>query len=81
MYTKVLKRSYLKELKAKADELKIEIHAGTGSICPTSKAFRKQHGTAKKHLKKALKVSKTLESPVVGCYLGSRQDRMLDSRP
>lgn len=71
-----LEESYLKELKAKADELKIEIHAGTGSICPSSKAFRKKHGTAEEHLKKALKVSKILGSPVVRCYLGSRQDRL-----
>ena len=70
-----LEESYLKELRAKADELKIEIHAGTGSVCPTSKAFRKKHGTAEEHLRKAIKVSKLLGSPVVRCYLGSIQDR------
>lgn len=67
--------SYLKELKAKADELKIDIYTGTGSICPTSKAFRKTHGNAEEHLTKAIKIAQVLGSPVVRCFLGSAQDR------
>ncbi|MBA2645713.1 MAG: hypothetical protein H0U81_02830, partial [Pyrinomonadaceae bacterium] len=31
--------AYLKRIRSKASDLGIEIHAGTGSICPTSKTF------------------------------------------
>src|SRR5689334_5620238 len=35
-----LEDASLKEVKAKADALGIQIHAGTWSICPTSKFFK-----------------------------------------
>src|SRR4029077_3934602 len=41
---------YLKEIKAKSDDLGVQIHAGTWSICPTSKAFKNKWGTAEEHL-------------------------------
>jgi 3-oxoisoapionate decarboxylase len=66
---------YLKEIKAKADGLGLEIHAGTGSICPTSKTFSNRFGTAEEHLALAIRVAKALGSPVVRCYLGNAEDR------
>jgi sugar phosphate isomerase/epimerase len=53
----------------------IEIHAGTNSICPTSKAWNGQYGNAQEHLELCFKVAKALGSPVVRCYLGNRGDR------
>ena len=70
--------SYLKELKAKADELGLLIHAGTYSICPTSKAVTKDYGTPEEHLTLAIRIAKTLGSPVVRCVLGTGQDRTVE---
>lgn len=67
--------SYLKEIKAQADQLGIEIQAGTGGICPTSNSFKKTFGTAEEHLLLAIRVAKTLGSDVVRCYQGSARDR------
>lgn len=66
---------HLKEIKAKADDLGIEIHAGTGSICPTSNTFNKRFGTAEEHLALTIRVAKALGSPVARCYLGNSRDR------
>ena len=41
---------YLRDVRKKAADLGIEIHAGTGSICPTSKAFNSKLGKAEEHL-------------------------------
>lgn len=67
--------SYLKEIKAQADELEIEIQAGTGGICPTSSSFKKTFGSAEEHLKLAIRVAHTLGSSVVRCYQGTGRDR------
>jgi sugar phosphate isomerase/epimerase len=69
--------SYLKEIKKKAGDLGIEIQAGTGSICPSAKSFSPRFGTAEEHLALAIRVAKTLGSPVVRCYQGTADDRKL----
>jgi sugar phosphate isomerase/epimerase len=56
--------AHLKEVKAKADQLKIELYAGSWSICPTSTRFKKNWGTAEEHLTTGIRVAKTLGSPV-----------------
>src|SRR5436190_14246201 len=70
-----LEEKHLKEVKAKADELGIQIHAGTWSICPTSKVFKNKWGTAEEHLALGIRVAKALGSPVIRCVLGSGEDR------
>ena len=67
--------TYLKEIKARAAGLGIEIHAGTGSICPSSNTFNKRFGTAEEHLNLTLRVAKVLGSPVARCYQGNAEDR------
>ena len=67
--------TYLKEIKAKATGLGIEIHAGTGSICPSSNTFNKRFGTAEEHLALTLRIAKALGSPVARCYQGNAADR------
>ncbi|MBA3440687.1 MAG: sugar phosphate isomerase/epimerase [Pyrinomonadaceae bacterium] len=67
--------AYLKGIKAKADDLGIQIHAGTGSICPSSKTFNKRHGTAEEHLALTIRVARAVGSPVARCYLGNADDR------
>ena len=73
-----LEDSYLKQVKAKADDLGIQIHAGTWSICPTSKFFKNKWGTAEEHLALGIRVAKTLGSPVLRCILGMGDDRKSD---
>jgi sugar phosphate isomerase/epimerase len=65
----------LRDVKKKADDLGIEVFAGGWSICPTSKAFRKNHGTAEEHLRLGLRVAKAVGSPVYRVVLGTADDR------
>ena len=67
--------AYLKEVKAKADDLGVAIHVGTWSICPTSKAFKNKWGTAEEHLALGIRVAKALGSPVIRVVLGTGEDR------
>ncbi|MBD3266582.1 TIM barrel protein [bacterium] len=69
-----LDESYLKKIKAMADKHGVELQAGTGSICPTSKAYRRQE-PAVEHAKTLIRVAKTLGTDVARCYLGTRADR------
>ncbi len=67
--------SYLREVKARADELGLLIEAGMGSICPTATTFRAEKGTAVEQATRLIKVAVELGSPVVRCFLGSSADR------
>lgn len=67
--------AYLREVKAKADGLGIQIHAGTWSICPSSKFFKNKWGTAEEHLALGIRVARALGSPVIRCILGMGDDR------
>jgi sugar phosphate isomerase/epimerase len=67
--------NYLSDLKKKADDLGLKIHAGTGSICPTSKTYDAKWGDAITHLSLTIRVAKALGSPVARCYLGNAEDR------
>jgi sugar phosphate isomerase/epimerase len=66
---------YLREVKAKANDVKVEIYAGSWSICPTSVRFKKNWGTAEEHLTTGIRVAKTLGSPVFRVVLGAADDR------
>lgn len=70
-----LENAALKELKAKADDLGLELYAGSWSICPSSPRFKKDWGTAEEHLRLGLRVAKTIGSPVFRVILGSMEDR------
>jgi sugar phosphate isomerase/epimerase len=70
-----LDEAALRDVKRKADDLGLVIYAGSWSICPTSKSFRPNRGTAEEHLRLGLRVSKTLGSPVFRVVLGSSEDR------
>lgn len=65
----------LKRLKERADQAGLELHVGTGSICPSSATFNNKRGTADEHLALAIRVARALGSPVVRCYQGSAEDR------
>jgi sugar phosphate isomerase/epimerase len=67
--------SYLKELRAKAADKGLQIHLGTWSVCPTSKAFKNKWGTAEEHLALGLRMAKAIGSPVLRVVLGNGDDR------
>jgi len=67
---------YLTKIRARADGKGIELQAGTGSICPTSKSYNeKKWGKAEDHARLLIRTAKRLGSSVARCYLGSRRDR------
>ncbi len=67
--------AYLTEIKKYAADKGLQIQLGSWSICPTSKSFKKDWGTAEEHLKLGLRMAKTLGSPVFRVVLGSNADR------
>ena len=73
-----LEDAALREVKKKADDMGIELYAGGWSICPTSKSFRNNHGTAEEHLRLGIRVAKALGSPVYRAVLGAANDRQTE---
>ncbi len=67
--------THLREVKAKADELKIDLYAGSWSICPTSVRFKNSWGSADEHLATGIRVAQALGSPVFRVILGGADDR------
>jgi 3-oxoisoapionate decarboxylase len=62
--------------RAAAKGLKLQL--GTWSVCPTSKAFRPNRGTAEEHLALGLRAATALGSPVLRVVLGTWEDRLTD---
>jgi 3-oxoisoapionate decarboxylase len=71
-----LDEDYLRRIRAQADRAGIELHAGTGSLCPTSQSYNEaKWGPAEDHARLLIRTAKRLGTPVARCYLGSRRDR------
>ena len=70
--------SYLSDLKKKASDSGLQIHLGSWSICPSSKAFKNKWGTAEEHVALGLRTAKALGSPVFRVVLGVGEDRKSD---
>jgi 3-oxoisoapionate decarboxylase len=71
-----LDEDYLRRIRAQADRAGIELQAGTGSICPTSRSYNEaKWGPAEDHARLLIRTAKRLGTPVARCYLGSRRDR------
>ena len=56
----------------------LRVQVGTWSVCPTSKAFRPNRGTADEHLSLAIRAARALGSPVIRVVLGTWEDRLTD---
>src|SRR5438046_5038955 len=69
---------YLGDLRKRAADQGLQIHLGSWSICPTSKAFKKDWGSAEEHLRLGIRMAKTLGSPVFRVVLGTGEDRLTD---
>jgi sugar phosphate isomerase/epimerase len=70
-----LETSAASELAKYAADKGVGLLLGSWSICPTSKTFKKDWGTAEEHLALGLKLSKAAGSPAFRVVLGSREDR------
>ena len=66
---------YLKDIRKQADDLGIEVQAGTGSICPTANNFKDKWGTAEELLGLTIRVAGIMGSKAARCFLGSAKDR------
>jgi sugar phosphate isomerase/epimerase len=71
-----LDEDYLQRIRAQAERAGIELQAGTGSICPTSRSYNAgKWGPAEDHARLLIRTAKRLGTSVARCYLGSRRDR------
>jgi len=70
-----LEDSALREVRRQAEGAGLVLYVGGWSICPTSKTFKKNWGTAEEHLRLGIRVAKTLGSPVFRAVLGNMEDR------
>ena len=65
----------LRKVRARADELNLDVEIGMRSICPTSSGFDKAAGTAEEQLGRMVDAARIVRSPIVRCVLGSQADR------
>jgi len=65
----------LHQVRGQAEKAGIALYAGGWSICPTSKSFRNNRGSAEEYLRLGIRVAKTLGSPVFRVILGNMDDR------
>jgi sugar phosphate isomerase/epimerase len=68
----------LQALRRYAAARRLQIQVGTWSICPTSKSFRPDWGTADEHLALGIRVARAVGSPVIRVVLGTWEDRLTD---
>jgi sugar phosphate isomerase/epimerase len=73
-----LEAASLGALRERASARGVAIQVGTWSICPTSKAFRPNRGTAQEHLALGLRAAHAVGSPVLRVVLGTWEDRLSD---
>jgi sugar phosphate isomerase/epimerase len=66
---------YLQDLRKAAADKGVQILLGSWSICPTSKVFKKDWGTAEELLALGIRMAKALGSPVFRVVLGAGEDR------
>ena len=71
-----LEEANLRQVRAHAEKLGIEIEIGMRSICPSSKMFEPAQGTAQEQLTRMIHAAKTVGSPIVRAVLGSMADRV-----
>ncbi len=67
--------SYLAELKEMGRENEVSIYLGVGSISEGSSQFSGRYGNAEALLNEGIRVASAVGSPIVGCRIGSIDDR------
>ena len=66
----------LRQVRAHAEKLGIEVEIGMRSICPTSKMFDPKQGTAEQQIGRMIAAAKLVGSRIVRAVLGSAADRV-----
>jgi sugar phosphate isomerase/epimerase len=66
----------LGELRRSAADRGVAIALGSWSICPTSKSFKPDWGTAEEHLARGIRMARALGSPAFRVIVGSHDDRL-----
>ena len=70
-----LEDAALRGVRHQAEAAGLSLYVGSWSICPTSKTFKKNWGTAEEHVRLGLRVAKALGSPIFRAVLGNMEDR------
>lgn len=70
-----LEEENLKQVRAHAEKLGIEVEIGMLSICPTATNFNKSQGTAEEQLLRMAAAARIVGSRIVRCVLGSSAER------
>jgi len=65
----------LRAVRSQADAAGLALYVGGWSICPTSKSFKNNRGTAEELLRLGIRVAQELGSPVFRAVLGTMDDR------
>lgn len=75
---KSLNSEHLAFLKKKAQDNGIRLYIGAGSISEKSVKFSDKYGSAKDLLQEGIRVASSVGSPIVGCRIGSIEDRYVE---
>lgn len=70
--------AHLRAVRAQAADAGVALHVGMWSVCPTSKAFRAENGTADAQLANGIRIARAVGSPVLRVVLGTWEDRLTD---
>jgi sugar phosphate isomerase/epimerase len=70
-----LEDAALRAVRRQAEAADLQLYVGSWSICPTSKTFKADWGTAEDHLRLTIRVAEALGSPVARVILGNSEDR------
>ena len=70
-----LEDGHVREVGDHAKKLGIEVEIGMRSVCPTSKLFDANAGTAEEQLTRMIRAATIANSKIVRCVLGSMEDR------
>jgi sugar phosphate isomerase/epimerase len=68
----------LGQIRGYAADRGIHIVLGSWSICPSSRTFKKDWGTADEHVALGIRMAKALGSPAFRVILGNQSDRLTD---
>jgi len=71
--------AHLRDVKAHADRLGIEIDTGIGCICPVSKGWRPASGSPEKMIAQGFNIAKIVGARSMRCVMGSPADRRSDT--
>ncbi len=66
---------HLRKVRARAEQLGIEVEIGMRSICPSSTMFDPKQGSAEEQLGRMIDAARIIGSPIVRAVLGSMEDR------